>query len=38
MMIEGEEFVEGEIFPGEGVRPHMSSGEKGGVYPSVLSY
>ena len=25
MMIEGEEFVEGGIFSGEGVRPHRSS-------------
>ena len=38
MMVEGEEFVEGGIFPGEGVRPRRSSGEKGGVFPSVLSY
>ena len=26
------------IFLGEGVRPHRSSGKKGGVYPLVLSY
>ena len=29
-LVEGEEFVEGGIFSGEGVRPHRSSGEKGG--------
>ena len=33
MMVEGEEFVEGGIVPGEGVRPHRSSGEKGGSLP-----
>ena len=33
MMVEGEEFVKGEIFPGEGVRSHRSSGEKGGSLP-----
>ena len=32
MMVECEEFVEGGIFPGEGVRPHRSSGEKGGSF------
>ena len=34
MMVEDEEFVEGGgIFLGEGVRPHRSSGEKGGSLP-----
>ena len=33
MMVEGEEFVEVGIFPEEGVRPHRSSGEKGGSLP-----
>ena len=28
-MVEGEKFVEGRIFRGEGVRPRRSSGEKG---------
>ena len=33
MMVEGEKFVEGGIFLGEGVRPHRSAGEKGGSLP-----
>ena len=38
MMVEGEEFVEGGIFP---EREFVHIGfpvKKGGVYPSVLSY
>ena len=31
MMVEGEEFVKGRIFPGEGVRPRRSSVKRGSL-------